>query len=115
MKRPDPSCRAIGKWLQHHCGKDALAPLTGQDIRALHAFVHLVELYAVSDIIGREYTLVAMATTVMTMQPKTRYLAKRSIPHVLDWGDEEIIWSIIKSMPYRIGDVENDHGITATR
>jgi hypothetical protein len=72
-----------------------LAPLTGQDARALHAFVHLLELYAVSDPEGRRVALVALGATVHAMQPQTRELAKRAIPHVLDWGDEDPLWATI--------------------
>jgi len=92
MKRPPPICQTAPKWLTHHCGKDVLAPLTGQDRRALLAFAHLLELYAVSDDSGRRCALIAMAGVVGAMQPNTRILAKRCIPHVLDWGDEEQIW-----------------------
>jgi hypothetical protein len=83
----------VSKWLTHHLGRDALAPLTGQDARALRAFVHLVELYAQSDASGRREALVALRATVLTMQLSTRHLAKKSIPHLMDWSDEERLWS----------------------
>ena len=72
--------------------RSALAPLTGQDARALKAFLHLVELYGNSDEDGRGAALWAMSHTLQAMQPSTRHLAKAGIPHVLDWGHEEEIW-----------------------
>jgi hypothetical protein len=60
--------------------------------------VHLLELYAVSDKSGKFGAAIAMAATVQSMQTSVRTLAKRSIPHVLDWGDEEQLWTMIQSV-----------------
>lgn len=88
-----PCCQTGPAWIVERLkDKSALAPLTGQDSRALRAFIHLVELYAVSDGEGRRAALLAMRSTVLAMQPSTRHLAKAVIPHMLDWGDEDRIW-----------------------
>lgn len=91
-----PYCRSGPRWIvQRLRNKHALAPLTGQDARALHAFLHLVDLYGNADDDGRRCAVVAMAHTVRAMQPSTRLLAKAGIPHVLDWSHEEEIWSAL--------------------
>lgn len=95
MKQEPPCCKTAPKWLVHHLGRNALAPLTGQDARALRAFVHLVELYACSDGEGQRQALVALRATVLAMQPSVRELAKRSIPHMMDWSDEGPLWLAI--------------------
>ena len=95
MRPEPPCCKTVSKWLTHHAGRDALAPLTGQDTRALRAFVHLVELNAHSDANGQRRALEAMRATADAMQPSTRYLAKIAIPHLMDWPDEERLWRLI--------------------
>lgn len=85
-------CKAGPRWLQHHHGRTSLGALTGQDARALSAFLHLLELYAVSDSEGQGYALAAMTATVLAMQTSTRWLARESIAHVLDWGDRDTLW-----------------------
>lgn len=95
-------CEQIRKWLDHHA-PGATAALTGQDSRALQAFAHLLELYAVADDAGRRAAVPAMAHTVLAMQRKCWPAAKRLIPMVLDWGDEEPLWSAItaRSLAYQ--------------
>lgn len=73
----------------------SLAALTGQDARALSAFVHMLELYALSDANGRECAIVGMRAAAAAMQPQCRVIAKGSIPFVLDWGDEARVWAWI--------------------
>lgn len=85
-------CQTAPPFIAHHCGKHSLGALTGQDLRALQAFVHLVELYAVSDAMGRETALRAMSCTVQAAQVSVWPLFKKCIPHVMDWGDEERLW-----------------------
>lgn len=90
-----PVCVAGPRWLRQPAGtrgKLSLAALTGQDTRALLAFLHLLELYACSDSDGQAAAEVGMAAVVKAMQPSTRHMAKASIPHVLDWGDEDRLW-----------------------
>lgn len=93
-----PVCQTGPKWisdriLREQDVKYALAPLTGQDARALSAFLHLVRLYGSADEEGRRSAVLAMAHTVRAMQPSTRHLAKAGIPHCLDWSHEPEIWS----------------------
>ncbi len=88
-------CKTGPTWLKHHHGRTSLAALTGQDARALTAFFHLVELYAVSDGEGQRCALAAMASTVLAMQPSTRWLAREGIAHVLDWGDRDRLWGLM--------------------
>ena len=91
--RPEkPVCRDYVVFLKEHLGKDCLAPLTGQDARALHAFLHAVQLWGNSDTDGRRHAEMAMRALVLAMQEKTRFLAKRAIPRVLDWSHEADIW-----------------------
>lgn len=88
-----PFCQTARSWIIGRLkDRSALAPLTGQDARALHAFVHLVDLYGSSDDNGRRRAVSAMRDVVLAMQPSTRHLAKAAIPHVLDWSHEESIW-----------------------
>jgi hypothetical protein len=87
-----PPCRDYATFLKTHLGKDCLAPLTGQDARALHAFLHAVQLWGNSDGWGRRHAETAMRALVLAMQSTTRHLAKRAIPRVLDWGHEAEIW-----------------------
>lgn len=84
-------CQTAVKWLSTK--KLNLAPLTGQDWRALQAFVHLVELYSVSDGVGATCALVGMKAAVQAMQPHLWHLAWESIAHVMDWHDRDRLWS----------------------
>lgn len=95
MSREKPHCQDAMAWLRTRHGREALAPLTGQDARALTAFAHLLTLYAVSDDAGRDAALVAMAATATAMQPKCRWLAQSVIPWALDWSDEAPLWAAI--------------------
>lgn len=90
-----PICKTTGQWLIGQLGKGCLAPLTGQDAAALHAFAHLLRLYSFADIGGRGAAIDAMAATTRAMQPQLHHLAKKLIPHALDWSDEEPLWDMI--------------------
>ena len=91
--REKPICETGPTWVRNRLqDKQALAPLTGQDCRALSAFFHLVALYGNADEDGRASAVWAMSHTLEAMQPSTRHLAKAGIPHVLDWSDEESLW-----------------------
>lgn len=94
MKPEPPLCRRVQKWLKAR--GLSTAPLTGQDARAIAAFVHLVDLLCVSDGAGARHAYAALSETALAMQPSVRHLAKRCIPMVLDWGDEEIVWQKLK-------------------
>jgi hypothetical protein len=100
MSAEKPCCQTGPKWVCDRLkDKNALAPLTGQDWRALQAFVHLVALYGSSDTDGRGHAIEAMRHTVVAMQSSTRHLAKAAIPHMLDWDDEERVWNLLASRP----------------
>jgi hypothetical protein len=89
-------CRTGPRWIVERLqDRQALAPLTGQDSRALASFLHLIALYGNSDGEGRSAAIFAMAHTLRAMQPSSRPLAKAAIPHVLDWDDEERLWSLV--------------------
>ena len=99
MPTEKPCCQTGPKWIVERLkDKHALAPLTGQDWRALTAFLHAVALYGNSDGDGRRSALLAMAYLVRAMQPSTRHLAKAGIPHVLDWSHEDEIWRQLETL-----------------
>lgn len=118
MSREKPFCQTGPKWIRDRFlretgDKYALAPLTGQDARALSAFLHLVQLYGNSDGEGRRCALRAMAFTIRAMQPSTRHLAKAGIPHVLDWSHEDEIWRQLDALaagcdPVRASDLRSE-------
>ncbi|WP_437638352.1 hypothetical protein [Sorangium sp. So ce854] len=85
-------CDSVYKFLRANYGRRCTAPLTGQDARALRSFVHLVELYRVSDEAGARCAIEAMRATVRAMQAKTRWIAREAIAAVADWEDREPVW-----------------------
>jgi hypothetical protein len=72
-----------------------LAPLTGQDYQAYKTFLHALQLYSYCDGEGSKHAMMCMQHAVMAMQPHTRWIARASIPHVLDWGDQQKLWPLI--------------------
>lgn len=104
-----PPCKTVLTWLRNvsdhpewpgdHAahGRDALAPMTGQDMAALAAFVHLVDLYGRSDDAGRRAALDAMTAVVRAPQLKVLHLFRESIAHILDWRDRAVLWGHIES------------------
>jgi hypothetical protein len=97
-------CQSAPKWLKEVATvypsriglngpmKNILAPLTGQDHAALLTFVHALDLYCFSDDHGRKHALVCMQQAVMSMQPSTQWIARATIPHLLDWDDRVTLW-----------------------
>ena len=77
-------------------GKQSLAALTGQDMRALDAIVACWELYSNSDDDGQRGALEAIRALLPAMQEKTRWLAKEMIPFALDWDDRERLWPLVQ-------------------
>lgn len=77
--------------LKESC-KRPLAPLTGQDYKAYSTFLHALELYNYSDGAGSKHALACMQHAVMAMQPHTQWIARATIPHLLDWGDQQTMW-----------------------
>ena len=95
-----PVCKSFRRWLeaQPGIGKHCLAPCTGQDLAALRAFAHLVEVYCYGDDRGRRAAIGAMRALIDGgMQSSVRPLAKRMIPHIMDWCHEKEIWDQIES------------------
>jgi hypothetical protein len=90
--REKPYCQQVPAWLKGRLGKQALAPLTGQEGVALSAFAHVVALWGRSDSNGRRLAVIAGRAIVLAMQPETRGLAKASIPCILDWSHEAELW-----------------------
>lgn len=78
------------RWLADN-GRD-LAPLTGQDARALAAIDACWQLYASGDDAGRTAALAAVRCLALAMQPKCRSLARDLIARSLDWGDQDKLW-----------------------
>lgn len=78
------------KWLRGN-GVD-LAPLTGQDARALNAIAACWECYAAADDPGRRFVIIAVRTLLGCMQPKCRELTKKLIARSLDWSDVDRLW-----------------------
>jgi hypothetical protein len=90
-----PICQDAFSWLKHRHGRTYLAPLTGQDRRALQAFAHLLELYAVADDQGQTMAVRAMRAVVLAMQPKTRGIARDAVPCVLEAAPADLadLWA----------------------
>lgn len=74
--KPKPPCVEVRAFIRARAGRAALAPLTGQDARALETLAHLAELFACSDRRGRDAALAAMqAIAECAMQPSVKPLA----------------------------------------
>lgn len=87
-----PKCETLLPWLRSNLGSKSLAPMTGQDARALATAVMAVELYAYCDGAHQMHALAAFAQAVECMQESTRELAYHAIAHVLEWSDRRRIW-----------------------
>ena len=88
MRRP-PAPEHL-KWLAFN-GHD-LAPLTGQDYRALAAVAACWQLYACGDSAGMSGALEAVRALLPAMCPHNRHLAKELIAFALDWPDRDRLW-----------------------
>lgn len=78
------------RWLQAN-GHD-LAPLTGQDHRALAAIDACWELYSCSDEDGMDGALAAVRALLPAMQEKCWPLAKELIARAMYWGYRDRLW-----------------------
>ena len=72
-----------------------LAPLTGQDTRALNAFVACLELYASGDEDAMRGGLAAMRAILPALQRSCWPFARELIPFVFDWPDRARLWPLI--------------------
>lgn len=96
-RREPPRCSDALQWLR--ANGHSLAPVTGTDARALKAFAHLLDLYALT---GSSSVVVALAVCVAEMQPKIAPLARELIAWALDWGDRDRMWPDIEAQAEHI-------------
>jgi hypothetical protein len=89
--RTKPLSQTIFPWLKNNLGPRCLAPLSGQDWKALQAAVHLADLWGNSD--DRRAAAMAFRLAVEQMQPSTRQLAYHAIAHPLDWSHRAELWA----------------------
>lgn len=89
MATPKPASQTIYAWLKANLGPKCLAPLTGQDAKALLAAVQTIELYSYD---RNPAVIDAFSLIVRRMQPQCQELAYHSIAHVMDWSDRATIW-----------------------
>jgi hypothetical protein len=73
--------------------KGSIGALTGTDFRALDAFVACLTLYRHT---GERRILEAARVVLEEMQESTRWIARELIAFVLDWGDRERLWSLVR-------------------
>lgn len=102
-----PVCQSAPTWLREvaknlwsriglkESCKTPFAALTGQDSRAYSTFIHALHLWGYCDDEGRRHAMMCMHHAVQAMQPHTRWVARASIPHLLDWDDQQKLWPLI--------------------
>lgn len=83
------------RWLRGN-GHD-LAPVNGQDGKALLAIAACYRLWARGDADARRSAIKAVAQLASCMQAHTRPLAKALIPWALDWSHEEQLWPQVQA------------------
>lgn len=81
--------KELAKWLRLNLGKQALAPLTSTDSKALDAAVAIIELYNCSSDLE---LLRSFACCVRQMQESVWPLAYHSIAFVMDWRVRSQLW-----------------------
>lgn len=96
MAKPVPLSVEVSKFVVFHLAdRSAFAPFTGADFPAWHAFLHLIELW------GRTRdpsVIIAMKTVLQVAQWRNQDVMavfKKSIPAILDWVDEPVLWKQI--------------------
>lgn len=87
--RSKPVCESLRLFLAGNLGRKSLAALTGTDVKALAAAVHIVQLYAYN---GEDELLEALRIVVQRMQPTTQEFAFHSIAHLMEWESRAAIW-----------------------
>ncbi len=85
-----PAAQTIGPWLKNNLGKRCMAGCTSTDVRALHAAVHIAELWLNSD--DRPAVAAAFGVIVRQMQEALWYLPYHATAHVGDWGHRYALW-----------------------
>lgn len=78
----------------------SLAPLTGQDKRALGAIAACWQLYASSDERGANAAIQAVAWLLAGMQPSAWHVARALIAHSMDWSDIDRVWRLVPHAPH---------------
>jgi hypothetical protein len=91
-RTPKPRCADGIAWLRQRLGRGALAPLTGQDLRALAAYLHLLELYVTADEPGEVSASLAIGHTLAAAQPSVWPIFKAAIPWAGEWHHEDEWW-----------------------
>lgn len=84
--------KKLRTWLESNLGKRCLAPLTGQDWKALLASVAIIELYSYD---RTDSVLEALRIVVQQMQPQCQRFAYHAIAMVLEWEDRDTVWALI--------------------
>lgn len=83
------------RWLK--ANNHDLAPLTGQDHRALTAIDACWDLYAGGDFDAQAGALAAVRALLPAMQEQCRPLARELIAHWMDWPDRDRLWPKVAS------------------
>lgn len=86
-----PVCETGLKWLKDNLGPRCLAGLTGQDIKALTAAIHIVELWTYTD--NSAAAEQAFGLCVRSMQESQWQFAYHVIAHVAEWSSRAELWS----------------------
>lgn len=74
----------------------SLAPLTGQDRRALAAIDACWQLLAMSDEDGRAGGIEAVKALLPALQEKCWPLARELIARAMDWSDRDRLWPLVQ-------------------
>jgi hypothetical protein len=90
VSRKKAPAETVFDWLAGNLGDRALAPLTGQDSRALAAAAQIMELYSYDP---SDEVLKAFALVAQRMQPTTIELAYHCIAQALNWEDRAHMWA----------------------
>lgn len=104
--RPKPRCADAMTWLRQRLGRSALAPLTPQDKRALHAYLHYT-----ADAAGTDAALLAIGHTLHACQRSVWPIFQAAIPWASDWHNEELDFArFVRVARARVEGDPDDHG-----
>lgn len=95
--RPEkPLDKQVAEFVRFHLGdKGAFAPFTGTDFDAWRAYIHLVRLWGRTRSASVIAALRAVVNTAQIRHDDVMAVFKKSIPSLLDWGDERTLWAQI--------------------
>jgi hypothetical protein len=91
-RRNKATCDYLFTWLRANLGRNALAALTGTDMRALAAAGHILELRAMCGCDEERLALNAFRDVVLCMQPSNRELAFHAIACFGEWHHRVEVW-----------------------